>query len=217
MSLKESSSSLSPIPDETPSVGSTGSPSGSPRPAKNAKRPRQESETGSTGSAASDGQPRKRGRKSKAVMAEMMEGKMVKLTSLADSRGFGHVLTVGQGDTGQLGLGEDIMEKTRPGLVKEVEDAVEVVAGGMHTVVLNKKGEVWTFGCNDEGSLGRLVVEEEECFIPGKVGALYTLVHHDQDLLTSGDPGWYCGPDQCWGQPHCGSYSGGRGLHLGNF
>ena len=30
------------------------------------------------------------------------------------SRGSGHVLTVGQGDTGQLGLGEDVMEKTRP-------------------------------------------------------------------------------------------------------
>ena len=29
-------------------------------------------------------------------------------------RGSGHVLTVGQGDTGQLGLGEDVMEKTRP-------------------------------------------------------------------------------------------------------
>jgi len=64
-------------------------------------------------------------------------------------------LTVGQVDTGQLGLGE----KTRPGLVKEVEDAV---AGGMHTVV-------WTFGCNDEGSLGRVVGEEEECFVPGQV------------------------------------------------
>ena len=32
------------------------------------------------------------------------------------------------------------MEKTRPGLVKEIEDAVEVVAGGMHSVVLNKLG-----------------------------------------------------------------------------
>merc|ERR1719309_1373450 len=67
------------------------------------------------------------------------------------TRGSGHVLTVGQGDTGQLGLGEDVMEKTRPGLVKDVKEAVEVVAGGMHTVVLDKEGKVWTFGCNDEG------------------------------------------------------------------
>jgi len=39
----------------------------------------------------------------------------------------------------------------------------------MHSVVLNKNGEVYTFGCNDEGSLGRIVEEEEECFVPGKV------------------------------------------------
>merc|ERR1712013_312866 len=116
-----------------------------------------------------DGHPRKRGRKSKAVLAEEVEAKRLKLTSRAATRGFGHVLTVGQGDTGQLGLGEDIMEKTRPGLVKEVEDAVEVVAGGMHSVGLDKNGQVWTFGCNDEGSLGRVVGEEEECFVPGQV------------------------------------------------
>ena len=66
------------------------------------------------------------------------------------------------------------MEKSRPGLVKEVENAVEVVAGGMHTVVLDNRGDVWTFGCNDEGSLGRVVGEEEECFIPGKVCPLYS-------------------------------------------
>ena len=45
------------------------------------------------------------------------------------NRGFGHVLTVGQGDTGQLGLGEDVMEKSRPGLVSSLSDAVDIVAG----------------------------------------------------------------------------------------
>ena len=34
---------------------------------------------------------------------------------------------------------------------------------------LFREGVVWTFGCNDEGSLGRLVEEEEDCFVPGKV------------------------------------------------
>ncbi len=29
--------------------------------------------------------------------------------------------------------------------------------------------QVFTFGCNDEGALGRHVEEEEECFTPGKV------------------------------------------------
>ena len=58
------------------------------------------------------------------------------------------MLTVGQGDTGQLGLGEDVMEKSRPGLVEHVTDAVDVVAGGMHSAVLDINGKVWTFGCN---------------------------------------------------------------------
>eukprot|EP00088_Acartia_fossae_P007766 TRINITY_DN13641_c0_g1_i1.p1 TRINITY_DN13641_c0_g1~~TRINITY_DN13641_c0_g1_i1.p1 ORF type:complete len:441 (+),score=87.17 TRINITY_DN13641_c0_g1_i1:57-1379(+) len=108
---------------------------------------------------------RKRGRKPKS---EAPPAKKIKL-DFRHNRGSGHVLTLGQGDTGQLGLGEDIMEKQRPGLITDIKDAVDVVAGGMHTVVLTKEGEVYTFGCNDEGSLGRLVEEEEECFVPGKV------------------------------------------------
>ena len=35
-----------------------------------------------------------------------------------------------------------------------------------------KEGRVWTFGCNDEGSLGRDVAEEEDCFLPGQVSFL---------------------------------------------
>ena len=29
--------------------------------------------------------------------------------------------------------------------------------------------QVWTFGCNDEGSLGRPIEEEEDSFLPGEV------------------------------------------------
>ncbi|XP_023342509.1 regulator of chromosome condensation [Eurytemora carolleeae] len=107
---------------------------------------------------------RKRGRQS------IVEGSVKKLKlDFRHNRGFGHVLTLGQGDTGQLGLGEDILERNKPAHVSSIQDAVDVVAGGMHTAVLTKTGEVYTFGCNDEGSLGRVVEEEEECFIPGKV------------------------------------------------
>ena len=54
----------------------------------------------------------------------------------------GVVLTLGQGDTGQLGLGEDIMERSKPALVKDLENVVDICAGGMHSVCLNKDGEV---------------------------------------------------------------------------
>ena len=125
----------------------------------------------------STGVGRKRGRKLSAVL----ESKKIKL-DFRHSRGYGQVLTVGQGDTGQLGLGEEVMERMRPGLVTNIEKAVDAVAGGMHTAVLDCNGKVWTFGCNDEGSLGRDVAEEEECFVPGMVGLDEKVV-----MLSAGD------------------------------
>ena len=63
--------------------------------------------------------------------------KRLKLT-FRHERGWGQLLTVGQGDTGQLGLGEDVMEKMRPAPVPDITEAVDAVAGGMHTVVLDR-------------------------------------------------------------------------------
>ena len=56
----------------------------------------------------------------------------------------GIVLTVGQGDVGQLGLGEDITERKRPAIVTNLEgkDVVQIVSGGMHTTALSSNGEV---------------------------------------------------------------------------
>lgn len=52
------------------------------------------------------------------------------------------VLTLGQGDVGQLGLGENVMERKKPALVPIPEDIVQAEAGGMHTVCLSKSGQV---------------------------------------------------------------------------
>lgn len=46
---------------------------------------------------------------------------------------------------GQLGLGEDVMEKARPALVDLPDKVVQVCGGGMHTVCLTEKGEVSLF------------------------------------------------------------------------
>lgn len=81
----------------------------------------------------------------------------------------GSVLAVGDGDVGQLGMGVDVLEKSRPGKVNLPEDMISVVAGGMHTVCLTAKGEVYTFGCNDEGALGRDTSEEGSETLPAKV------------------------------------------------
>lgn len=49
---------------------------------------------------------------------------------------------LGQGDVGQLGLGEDIIERKKPALLSLPEKVVQVVAGGMHTVCLSETGLV---------------------------------------------------------------------------
>ena len=54
---------------------------------------------------------------------------------------------LGQGDVGQLGLGEDMMERKKPfpvGRALEGKNVVQVSCGGMHTVALTDKGKV---GC----------------------------------------------------------------------
>ena len=45
----------------------------------------------------------------------------------------------------------------------------QLCSGGMHTIALTKSGEVLSWGCNDEGGLGRDTPEDEDCFLPGKV------------------------------------------------
>lgn len=54
----------------------------------------------------------------------------------------GHVLVLGMGDVGQLGLGEDVLERKKPALVSLPEKIVQVVAGGMHTACLSDTGNV---------------------------------------------------------------------------
>lgn len=54
----------------------------------------------------------------------------------------GQVLVLGQGDVGQLGLGESITERKKPALVSLPEKMMQVVAGGMHTVCLSETGQV---------------------------------------------------------------------------
>ncbi|XP_021055462.1 regulator of chromosome condensation isoform X1 [Mus pahari] len=81
----------------------------------------------------------------------------------------GLVLTLGQGDVGQLGLGESVLERKKPALVPLLQDVVQAEAGGMHTVCLSQSGQVYSFGCNDEGALGRDTSVEGSEMVPGKV------------------------------------------------
>ncbi|XP_028134789.1 regulator of chromosome condensation isoform X1 [Diabrotica virgifera virgifera] len=105
----------------------------------------------------------------------------------------GIVLVTGAGDVGQLGLGPDILEKSRPAAVPLDHKVVDICAGGMHTVCLTKEGKVFTFGCNDEGALGRVTEGKEdaefeagEVELPGKVIQISAGDSHTAALLEDG-------------------------------
>uniref|UniRef100_A0A131YNV2 Regulator of chromosome condensation n=1 Tax=Rhipicephalus appendiculatus TaxID=34631 RepID=A0A131YNV2_RHIAP len=100
---------------------------------------------------------RKKGSLESAASAapSVKKPRLLKEVSVKRRSSSGNVYTVGQGDVGQLGLGPDVMECSRPALVQDLKDVVDVVAGGMHTLCLTADGKVWSFGCNDEGALGR--------------------------------------------------------------
>jgi len=62
-----------------------------------------------------------------------------------DERPFGQLFTLGENLTGQLGLDPDVENKKRPALVEGLTEIVSIVCGGMHTVCINKVGEVCLF------------------------------------------------------------------------
>ncbi|KAE9041602.1 hypothetical protein PR003_g6764 [Phytophthora rubi] len=73
----------------------------------------------------------------------------------------GQLLNFGSGDCGQLGHGvenekEDLMVKfprvVRPLMKLKI---VRVACGGLHSAAITAAGEVYTWGCNDDGALGR--------------------------------------------------------------
>lgn len=84
------------------------------------------------------------------------------------------------------------MEKSRPSKVPGYDDIISVEAGGMHSILLTKTGTVVTFGCNDEGALGRdTSVENSEMSpgtvdLPGKVIQVTAGDSHSAALLEDG-------------------------------
>ncbi|CAO3702342.1 unnamed protein product [Rhizopus stolonifer] len=84
----------------------------------------------------------------------------------------GHIFVCGTNDFGQLGLEGD--EKNRPVPIKSMidKDFVDVISGGLHSFALTPEGDLFSWGCTDEGVLGRegkndepVKVEIEEKFV----------------------------------------------------
>ncbi|KAK9510044.1 hypothetical protein O3M35_004917 [Rhynocoris fuscipes] len=145
----------------------------------------------------------KRGRKRKApVSSATPKQKKTDVSEISDEsnvvaevtkkREPGKVLVMGDGVAGQLGLGVDVTEKPRPSEVASLDNIIDVQAGGMHTVCLTSDFKVITFGCNDEGALGRHTADEESSSVPGEVELTGKVVQisagdsHSAALLDSG-------------------------------
>lgn len=71
----------------------------------------------------------------------------------------GDVFVFGAGSMGELGLGATSKDRNvkRPRLNVHLQGKgiVDVAVGGMHVAALDNDGKVWTWGVNDQGSLGR--------------------------------------------------------------
>ncbi|CAD7931516.1 unnamed protein product [Amoebophrya sp. A25] len=113
------------------------------------------------------------------------------------------VVVFGTGEFGQLGLGEGIPEKKKPALVKALNGLhiQDIAVGGMHTIALARKVrgpsdllggdhlqgrasscignayQLWSWGVNDEGALGRVT--------PGPGSAEIIRDEEDDDSKTN--------------------------------
>lgn len=85
-------------------------------------------------------------------------------------RGHGDVAVCGSGEMGQLGSSEGVLEKRSLKVVASLrnQDINQIAAGGLHNVALDENGGVYTWGCEDEGSLG-VLNPNEDGFLPSVV------------------------------------------------
>ena len=98
----------------------------------------------------------------------------------------GDVLVMGQEDTGQLGILRDVKELGVPATVlREMtgRQTIQVAAGGMHSVALTADGQAYSWGCPDDGALGRVWPpgqddDEAQSTLPAKVTGLIPSQRH---------------------------------------
>lgn len=88
----------------------------------------------------------------------------------------------GQDSCGEFGLKKIGFTRRKPTQVPLDSRVRHVACGPMHTIALTTAGKIYSFGCNDEGALGRVTNDEEEEATP-------TLVNLDNNFIkvTAGD------------------------------
>jgi regulator of chromosome condensation len=62
----------------------------------------------------------------------------------------------------QLGLKSAINERQNPQPIPLPELVIQIATGPLHSVCLTEKNQIYTFGCNDEHALGRIVNDDDD-------------------------------------------------------
>jgi len=97
----------------------------------------------------------------KAPIIEAARDYITYIKQLEDQylREYGEVLTFGSGDCGQLAHGteDQDIEVRFPRIVYSLRNKMveKIACGGLHNIVSTTDGRIFTWGCNDDGSLGR--------------------------------------------------------------
>ena len=70
----------------------------------------------------------------------------------------GDVFVHGSGECDQLGLGDNTRERRKPTLLKALvgKQICEIAVGAMHVLCVSAGGSLYSWGCNDDGALGRV-------------------------------------------------------------
>ena len=102
----------------------------------------------------------------------------------------GSVLASGSNEFGQCGFVEGIDQRyyaeNVPGLLNA--GVIKVVAGGQSSYALNEIGEVLSWGCHDNGCLGKIVSDDQYApiqvvgFVPSVLEVAKTLRKHEYDF-----------------------------------
>ena len=64
------------------------------------------------------------------------------------------ILSCGSGECEQLGI-PDVFLARMPRALTLPEEVCMIACGSMHTLALSTEGRVYSWGCNDDGALGR--------------------------------------------------------------
>jgi regulator of chromosome condensation len=115
------------------------------------------------------------------------------------------VLSFGSGDIAQLGHGPEHQEVKKPMTVAALEksNTVTIASGGMHNVAITSSGELLSWGCNDDGALGRTTDE----WVPAPVDNL----NETPISVACGDTHTTVLTDQGTVY-HCGTYKDSSGV-----